>query len=187
MRFKLAIAIGILALLTPALGKADVITVTWPEQNGPDAGCVGIILGSCTGVPVTLSSLMTFTIPAGQSIVSAVFSSTYGNSTVPNTAIETITVNGVQVGACTSSLNPCWNGLSPTPFSYTYTAADLLTLLSGTADLVATQTDCCIIREGVSTLVITTTPEPGTLALFGSGIGLLGLYRRRLFGRWLSK
>jgi len=168
------LAAALVCLVSTTSAKADVIDLTWVEQNGTGT------------LPFTIDAgPLTFTIPSGQSIVSAVFTSTLGNSTVPNTAVMNVFVNSVLVGTCAEGDPVCANSTSPIPFTYTFTAADLLTLAGGVADLTITQTDCCVIRLGASELVITTAPtaapEPGTLALMG--FGLLGLAAIKLSKR----
>src|SRR5215470_17028966 len=175
------LAAALLCLFSGISAKADTLTVTWGEVNGPD-----LFPGFFTGT--IDAGAMPFTIPSGQTIVGAIFSSTLGNSNPldfdGSTAVMTVDVNGVQVGSCPDKSSPCWIGTgSPIPFTYTFTSADLLALGSGTADLTITQTDCCVIRLGASTLVITTspttaTPEPGSLALLGFGV--LGLAALKL-------
>ena len=157
----------LLMVAAPSVVSASTYTLTWPEVN------------ACGTWPCTFDA-GTMSFPAG-TVVSAVFSSTFGNSTVPNTAIMSVFVNGVDVGDCASASDPCWGAGSPTPFTYVYTAGDLASLNSGLADLTINQTDCCVIRLGVSTLVVTTVPEPGSMLLLGSGIlGLAGAIRRKL-------
>jgi PEP-CTERM motif len=163
------LAAAVLCLVSGFSAKADTITLSWGEQNGTGT------------LPFTIDAgTLAFTVPTGQSIVGAVFSSTLGNSTIPNTAVMNVFVNGVLVGACLPGDPVCATSAVPTPFSYTYTTADLLSLATGLADLTITQTDCCVIRLGDSTLVITTAPtaapEPGSLALLGLGVfGLAAL------------
>ena len=163
---------ALFCLLSSASAKADTITLTWTQQNGP------------TGQPLTYTldaGSDVFTILTGQEIVGAVFTSALGNSNsfLDSTAVMNVYVNGIQVGSCPDRSSPCWNGTgNPIPFTYTYTATDLLSLTSGMADLTITQTDCCAIRLSPSMLTITTapitaTPESGSLSMLG--LGVLGL------------
>lgn len=136
--------------------QAGVIVLTWPEQNGPDNPVL----------PYTLDAgSQSYTIPAGETILSADFASTMGNSSVASTAVMDVFVNGVLVGTCPDRNAPCWNGL--VPFTYNFLASELSALAGGSADLTVTQTDCCVIRLGASDLTITTgtsgsVPEPAT-------------------------
>jgi hypothetical protein len=123
--------LALAVLLLPAVSKADTITVNWGEQNGPDGAALPFTLNAGT---------MVFTIPAGQQILNAVFSSTLGNTLVGSTAVMNVFVNGIQVGSCPSGSSPCFLG-GPNPFTYTFTSGDLNSLLSGTADLTITQLD----------------------------------------------
>lgn len=117
---------------------------------------------------------------AGEHIVSATFSSTWGNSSVPNSAEGFVTVGGNTVGACTPA-EACYNAQSPTPFSYAFSASEFASLL-GNVDLFYTQTGCCIIRLGESTLKIETAsvpvPAAGALLLPALG-GLVAFGKRR--------
>ena len=167
-----SVAAILVLLVSGVSAKADTLTVTWGEVNG---------LVFQPPLPYTQDAgSVPFSVPAGQSIVGAVFTSTFGNSVFPNTAEINVFVNGILVGSCSSFLDPCFEGASPTLFSYTFTSTDLLALGSGAADLSITQVSNNIIRLGPSTLTITTAPvgapEPGSLALLGVGIfGLAAL------------
>jgi len=113
--------VGILALLTVSVfflvspAKADSITVTWGEQNGLFD----------QRLPFTIDAgTVAFAIPNGQSIVSAIFTSTLGNSTVSNTAVMDVFVNSILVGSCKPGDIVCAFSDAPTPFTYIYTSAD---------------------------------------------------------------
>jgi len=165
--------VSTLFLFFAASLPATIIVSTLPEYNG-----VGIY-------PATETvGTFVYSIPPGEFIVSAVYSSTLGNSTVPNTAVMDVIVDGLVVGSCLSPSDPCWFGGSPIPFSYTFAPADFALLSDGSALLSVDQLDCCVIRLGASSLTIETAlvPEPGSLVLFGLGLlafGTLQFRRRR--------
>lgn len=172
---KIFVLAGVVSLtLCSMAARADTIVLNWGEQNGP-ISVWPTLLDAGTD---------TFSIPNGQVITGAIFSSTWGNSSYPDTGIMSVDVNGVQMGACLDESNVCWTGFSPTPFSYTYTAGDLASLSGGAADLTIDQTGPYTIRLGDSTLTITTTdaslPEPAPWWALGAGmLALTGLARRK--------
>lgn len=121
-------------------------------------------------------------LPPGQVIVSANFSSTFGNDTVPSTAVGAVTVGGVTVATCIvdAACNDSPTGF-PTPISYNFLASEFGSLL-GNIDLVYDRTGCCLPRLGASQLTITTAapvPEPANWALLIAGFGLVGAAMRR--------
>lgn len=121
-------------------------------------------------------------LPGGQVIVSANFTSSFGNDIVPSTAVGDITVGGIVVATCVEG-DPCTDSLTgfPTPISYDFTASEFASLL-GNIDLIYDRTGCCLPRLGASTLTITTSapvPEPANWALLIAGFGLVGAAMRR--------
>ena len=158
------------ALMSAASANATVLVFNAGEYNGD--GSLG---------PATVTS-WNVVLPGGESIVSANFTSNFGNSEVNSTATGFVTVGGVTVGTCNGSGNPCWD--SPgAPINYNFLASEFASLL-GNIDLVYTQTDCCVIRLGASTLTITTqatgaVPEPANWAMLIAGFGLTGAVMRR--------
>jgi PEP-CTERM motif len=181
-RILVALSVVFLTLLLiPSPSKADSFTFNWAELNGPDVSAP-----NGPSLPFTLDAgSLVFMVPAGQTIVDAVFSSTLGNSIVGSTAVMNVFVNTVRVGSCPSFLSPCAQfGQAPIPFTHSFTPTELLALATGSVDLSVVQSGCCVIRLGDSTLTIdtvpaTATPEPATLAMLGTGLFGLAALRRR--------
>ena len=157
---------------------AGTITATLPEFNGT-------FQNVSFPQPTIVVGSFNYSIPAGQSIVAAVYSSTYGNSVVTNSAGVDLFAAGISIGSC-PPLAPCDVALSVTPFSFNFKPSDFSKLASGSLTVSAVQTSGNIIRLGTETLTITTgTPEPGSIALLGVGLLTLGLVGRRM-GRGTS-
>ncbi len=151
---------------------AGTITATLPEFNG-------ILISSGFPQPSVNAGTFSYSIPNGQFITSAVFSSTFGNSKVGNSAGVDVQVGGILAGSC-PALAICDTGLIPTPFSYTFQPGAFAALGSGSLAVTATQTSGNIIRLGAETLTITTnTPEPASILLFALGLAALGVLGRR--------
>jgi hypothetical protein len=128
----------------------------------------------------------TFSISAGQEVVGATISGTFGNNDVPGTTDVSAPADlfvdneAIEVASCDDSLTftePCDAGLTPTAWSYTFTSSDLSTLsadfASGSLDLSAVQNDLFAVNAGSLTLDIAVSPEPNGLWL--SGTGMIGL------------
>jgi hypothetical protein len=176
-KYKLFVVIAVLGLCGAFSAQAASFTLNWPEQNGP---------GVSEGFPYVLDAgTQLFTIPLGETVIAAGFSSTLGNSEASSTAVMDVSVNGVLVGSCPNRSAPCWVGGGPYSFTHAYTSGELSSLNTGSANLTITQNDCCVIRLGASSLDITTgpggsgIPEPSALALMGSGLISLALAARR--------
>ena len=166
MKSKILAAAMVLGLATSAADAAT-YTFTAGEFNGD--GSIGAALIQTWNV----------LIGAGEHIVSATYSSTWGNSTVPNSSEGYVTVGGNTVGSC-SPAEACWNAQIPTPFGYTFSSSQFASLL-GTVDLFYVQTGCCVIRLGDSALTINTAavPIPAAGALLFPAIGAVVALRAR--------
>jgi hypothetical protein len=154
--------------------SASNITLTTGEFNGPLV---------TSGFPAAAIDVATFnyTIPNGEFIVSASFSSTFGNSSFANSAGVDVFVGGIAVGSC-APLASCDTGNAVTPFSYTFQPADFATLDSGSVTVTAVQRSGNIIRLGTESLNINTasaTPEPASFGLIGAGLAGLAWVRRK--------
>jgi hypothetical protein len=66
-----------------------------------------------------------------------------------------------------------------TPWSYTFTPAQLATLKSGSIAYTVVQTGDFQVESGITTLTITVAPEPAPLALIAGGLSLLVFARRK--------
>lgn len=166
---SLGLAAFAILLLVTSLPAATIVA-TLPEYNGAGSFPATEFIGT-----------FTYTIPVGELILSATVSGTLGNSAIPNTAVMDVLVDGLKVASCTSPASPCWSGAVPLAWNYSFAPSEFSALLDGMADLTVNQIDCCIVRLGVSTLVIETgvIPEPSTYLLFGAGLAGIALLRRR--------
>jgi hypothetical protein len=179
--------------------KADVIATIGPFDEAPDFSGV---------YPLAEVNLGTFSfsIPLGFVISSATISGTFGDEDVPGTTEITadsdyyVDGTAVHVASCDSP-NVVTLGLSlacdggnnpadtPTPWSYTFTAANLSAisgnLASGSLDFNEIQNYYGAVNAGTVTLDIAgavataTTPEPGTICIVSLGLAGIALLRRR--------
>jgi hypothetical protein len=74
----------------------------------------------------------------------------------------------------------CWGSDTETPWSYTFTQADLAALESGSADFSVIQTGIGNVQADTTTLSLDVyVPEPASIAVFGASLLGLGLILRR--------
>ena len=170
-------------LLTFSALSGAVYTSQVAEYNGPfeDPSDSSIMypLGS------VLIGNFSFSIPTNQKLIGATVFGTFGNLDSENTtALSTYAVNGITVANCASTNDPCFsNDISLTPVAWTYkfTTAQLASLTGNTVNFSVIQNGAFSVQTGITELDLTTasTPEPGTLVLFGTaGLSLLAAFRR---------
>ena len=124
-------------------------------------------------------------------------SGTFGNYSISNPGYEqpTSAVNvylgDIEVATCAADFMYCSGyDLTPDPWSYTLSAAQIASLGTGTVDLTAVQTAPYAITLGETSLDQATTstgttspsavPEPSSFLLVGTGLlGIACLFHRR--------
>lgn len=190
LTFTIAMAFG-LGLTSSA--KADIIATIGPFDEAPDFS------GSYPLAPVNLGTF-TFSIPLAFKIGAVTISGSFGDEDVPGTTEITadsdyyVDGTAVDVASCDSP-NVATLGLSlacdggnnptdtPTPWSYTFTAADLSAisgnLAGGSLDFNVIQNYYGAVNAGTVTLDIASTPEPGTICIVSLGLAGIALLRRR--------
>ena len=129
---------------------AAVITVSLPEFDGTPYG-----VGDPYPLPAVTVGTFTYSLPAGESIVAATLSSTFGNSGSATTAGVDYYLDGLLVAQCVPYA-ACWNGPGPNPWTFTFLPSQFALLVDGSAVMTAVQTNEYVIRTGGSTLQITT-------------------------------
>jgi hypothetical protein len=147
---------------------------------------------------ITNVGTFTFTIPADETVTGITISGTFGNGDNQTTAESdyflTDGTNEVEVAACESITADCYdNQNGPTPWSYTFTAADLGTLSSaigsGSLDFTytwVTPTEGAVagnyqyVYAGDPTIDIqlASTPEPATVLICLGGLAGIAALRR---------
>ncbi len=159
------------ALLSAASANATVFVFTADPFNG------------ITALGPQLVTSWNMVVPDGEVILSANFTSSFGNlPNNPSSGEGNVTVGGIVVATCVAP-DPCTSSPTgfPTPFSYDFVSSQFSSLV-GDIDLVYTITGRGRPRLGASTLTITTggpVPEPANWAMLIAGFGLVGAAMRR--------
>ena len=165
-----AAAMAAVTAATPA--SAAIYTSNLPEFNydGPDVGnSAEQIVGS-----------FLFSIGAGETIVSASLSGTFGNSQASNSAGVQLFGDGNFLGECVYQA-ACWG--SSGPHAFNFAVSDFASLADGALIFSIIQTSEFITRLGATTLTIETRPSavpvPAALPLLATALGALGFVARR--------
>jgi hypothetical protein len=156
-------------LLVSSPATATTVTADLPQFSGP--------LDTIPVPPLQTVGTFAYTLPTGETIVSAIFKSTFGNDFFSNTAPMNVLVDGILVGQCADALDPCNSGPTSTPMFHTFTKSDFAALADGLAVLQVDQIALRTARLGASSLIIETaaadlaaTPEPASLTLMAVGL-----------------
>lgn len=190
-----------LALSVASFGKADsiLVTPTFSSSNQtapPDTSDYeGIFYDFATTFPPPSISIGTFSfaIPAGEVVMGASISGTFGDVNLGTTALTDLFVMGgnIEVAECDATgggtiFPPCATGTvdgSLVPWSYTFTSTDLSNLASnfsaGTLDFTAVQNGFGSVVVGTPVLDIQVSPEPGTIVTLAGGLLALAALRLR--------
>ena len=132
-----------------------------------------------TPPPFVVGTFPSYTIPAGETIVSAVIRGAFGNSSSPTSTPVDLFTDGLLVGQC---LAFCTNTL----WEHVYAATEFAALADGIVTLTGQPTaPAPSVHLDDTVLTITTraaptgVPEPAGLLLLGSGLVMLATLRRR--------
>jgi hypothetical protein len=169
---RAVLVLSTLAIALPA--HAGTITRVIGEFDGP-------VLDNPT-YPQPSLTIGTFTYaPIMGTISAASVSGFFGTVFSPSTALENLFVGGIEVASCASEAADCWNDPSgvQTPWSYTFTPSQFAALTSGSVPYTVVQTGDFQVESGITTLSITFSPEPATVALMGAGLSVLLFVRRK--------
>ena len=167
-----ALAFVAIACGSATMARADVFTFTLPEFNGsfvPPSG-------PFPGPPLAVGTF-NIVIPAGQPITAASLTGTFGNSVTTSSAPTNLFLDGLSVAQCLPAA--ACTGAGPTPFTFTFSTANLALLSDGAGVLTAVQTGPGAIRLGQLSLRVETIPEPATIVLLGTGLAAIGARLRR--------
>lgn len=172
----LALSCLAICLASALLARADLVTATIGEFDGP-------VLDNPTypQPPLTIGTFI-FTPPPSGKILAAVVSGFFGTTFAPSTALEDLFVGGIKVASCASESDDCWNapfGVQ-TPWMYTFTPSQFSVLQSGSVPYTVVQNGDFQVESGVTTLTITSTPEPNLVAFLCGGLALLLCARFKL-------
>jgi hypothetical protein len=151
--------------------------------------------GSSTFPPAGISiGTFNFTIPAGERVIGATISGTFGDVNIPVTALADLFVdNGtIEAGKCDIESDgvtypPCAAGTvdgSLVPWSYTFSSTDLTNLATGfshgSIDFTAVQNSPFgAVVVGDPTLDIQVSPEPASILTLAGGLLAFAAFRRR--------
>ncbi|MBV9745527.1 MAG: PEP-CTERM sorting domain-containing protein [Acidobacteriia bacterium] len=161
------------------MARADILA-SIPEYNG------GFFDFSATyPLPLTNVGTFHFTIPSGENVLGADISGTFGNPDYSsNTALSDYFVDGqlIEVASCEDPGADCAQGMTPTPWSYTFSNGDLANLASafasGSLDFNVIQKFPFVVDAGITTLDIQVTPEPSLFFLIAGGLAGVAALRR---------